>query len=45
LHLLGYDHVRECEAERMEQLETRILKTLGLPDPYSFDMMRNGETK
>lgn len=45
LHLLGYDHENDCEAEIMEQLEARILKALGLPDPYSFDMMRNGETK
>ncbi|MHA1164381.1 MAG: rRNA maturation RNase YbeY [Alphaproteobacteria bacterium] len=45
LHLLGYDHAIDCEAEKMENLETRILKSLGLPDPYSFDMMRNGKTK
>lgn len=34
LHLLGYDHLTEAEAERMEQLETRILAGLGAPDPY-----------
>ena len=44
LHLLGYDHAMEFEAARMENLETRILKSLGLPDPYGFDTMRNGET-
>jgi probable rRNA maturation factor len=34
LHILGYDHVSEDEALRMEGLETRILATLGVPDPY-----------
>ena len=34
LHLLGYDHVVETEAVRMEALETRILKGLGIADPY-----------
>lgn len=34
LHLLGYDHVEEAEAEEMEGLETRILVSLGLSDPY-----------
>jgi len=35
LHLLGYDHIEEAEAERMESLETRILKGLGIGDPYA----------
>ncbi|MEA2755270.1 MAG: putative rRNA maturation factor [Aliidongia sp.] len=35
LHLLGYDHQDEVEAEQMESLETRILSTLGIPDPYA----------
>ncbi|RUL76767.1 rRNA maturation RNase YbeY [Dyella choica] len=34
LHLLGYDHIEEAEATRMEAMETRILKGLGVPDPY-----------
>jgi probable rRNA maturation factor len=34
LHLLGYDHQVAREAERMEALETRILATLGIADPY-----------
>lgn len=34
LHLLGHDHQREHEAERMEALETEILARLGFPDPY-----------
>lgn len=35
LHLFGYDHLDEDEAEEMESLETRILATLGLSDPYA----------
>ncbi|MCA1369201.1 rRNA maturation RNase YbeY [Ensifer aridi] len=34
LHLFGYDHIEDEEAERMEGLETRILARLGLSDPY-----------
>ena len=34
LHLLGYDHATDAEAERMEALERRILAGLGIPDPY-----------
>ncbi len=34
LHLLGYDHDAAGPARRMESLETRILATLGVPDPY-----------
>lgn len=34
LHLLGYDHEVEAEAEAMEALETKILAGLGVPDPY-----------
>jgi probable rRNA maturation factor len=34
LHLLGYDHVTDDEAERMERLEREILASLGIPDPY-----------
>ena len=35
LHLLGYDHIEEKEAEQMESLETTILATLHYPCPYS----------
>jgi probable rRNA maturation factor len=35
LHLLGFDHESEAEAERMEALETRILTGLGIADPYA----------
>ncbi len=34
LHLLGYDHIDDAEAEAMEALETRILAGLGIADPY-----------
>lgn len=35
LHLLGYDHIEDDEAEIMENLETRILAQLGFSDPYA----------
>ncbi len=35
LHLLGYDHETEEEAEVMEAMETRILATLEVADPYA----------
>ncbi len=35
LHLLGYDHEDESEAEQMEELERHILETLAIPDPYA----------
>ena len=34
LHLLGYDHINDSEAEQMEQLEITILSGLGIPNPY-----------
>ena len=34
LHLLGYEHGRTLEAERMEARETSILAGLGFPNPY-----------
>ena len=34
LHLFGYDHETDKEAEQMESLETRILNELGIDDPY-----------
>jgi probable rRNA maturation factor len=35
LHLLGYDHEEDDDAEVMEALEQRILAQLGVPDPYA----------
>lgn len=34
LHLLGYDHQGDSEAEAMESIERAALDTLGIPDPY-----------
>lgn len=34
LHLQGYDHIDDVEAEEMEALEREILGKLGYPDPY-----------
>lgn len=35
LHLLGFDHDNERDAEKMESLETKILARLGFSDPYA----------
>lgn len=35
LHLLGYDHIRDEEAERMESIERAVLSGLGLHNPYN----------
>ncbi|QYJ79653.1 rRNA maturation RNase YbeY [Shewanella acanthi] len=34
LHLLGYDHIEDEEAEEMESLETQLIEGLGFTDPY-----------
>lgn len=34
LHLLGYDHIDEGEAENMEEIERSALASLGIADPY-----------
>jgi probable rRNA maturation factor len=34
LHLLGYDHINDEEADEMEQLERDILTVMNIPDPY-----------
>ena len=34
LHLLGYDHLEDGEAEGMEEIERQALATLGIDDPY-----------
>jgi probable rRNA maturation factor len=35
LHLVGYDHETDKEAEAMETLETVVLARLDVPDPYA----------
>jgi probable rRNA maturation factor len=35
LHLIGYDHEQDHDAEQMESLEQEILAQLGIPDPYA----------
>ena len=35
LHLRGYDHIHQTDAEIMEAFEIRALKRLGFPDPYA----------
>lgn len=35
LHLLGYDHIEDQEAEEMENLEIEILQKMGFPNPYN----------
>lgn len=34
LHLLGYDHQTEKQAQKMESLETKLMQQLGFADPY-----------
>jgi probable rRNA maturation factor len=34
LHLLGYDHDKDADAETMEQTERKVLRRLHIPDPY-----------
>jgi len=45
LHLLGYDHVTEAEAGRMERLEQKIMDRLKLPDPYAAAKVAARKTK
>ena len=37
LHLQGYDHIVDDEAEKMEALEIRLLQQLGFANPYGND--------
>jgi len=34
LHLLGYDHIEDHDAEEMESIEVKILNSMGIPNPY-----------
>ena len=42
LHLLGYDHQNEKDAETMENLERKALKLIGIADPYACSRANNG---
>jgi probable rRNA maturation factor len=35
LHLLGYDHIEDLEAEKMEAMEVQMLGSLGFDDPHT----------
>jgi probable rRNA maturation factor len=37
LHLVGFDHAEDAQAEEMEAVERRILAALGVPDPYAME--------
>ena len=37
LHLLGYDHIKERDAELMEQIEIYVLAKLGISNPYNIN--------
>ncbi|MBE1277682.1 rRNA maturation RNase YbeY [Enterovibrio baiacu] len=39
LHLLGYDHIDDEEAEEMESLEISIMNALEFPNPYAADFI------
>ncbi|MGE3147954.1 MAG: rRNA maturation RNase YbeY [Pseudorhodoplanes sp.] len=41
LHLLGYDHETDDDAQVMERLEADILARLGVPDPHAAQMAGN----
>lgn len=41
LHLQGYDHIEDAEAQQMEQLEANILLGLGFADPYQITTLDN----
>ncbi len=37
LHLLGFDHETETDAEEMESLEVKLLRQYGIQNPYAFN--------
>ena len=45
LHLLGFDHIKDEDAEQMEQQETELLAQLGIPDPYQVKQETNKADK
>lgn len=45
LHLLGYDHLDDSEAEQMEAMETTIITALGFPPPYEDTRSATAEAR
>jgi probable rRNA maturation factor len=45
LHLLGFDHERNADAEAMEQTERKILRRLAIPDPYRHNAAKRPAPK
>lgn len=43
LHLIGFDHENDADAQRMEAMETRILARLGVADPYRANELADVE--
>ncbi|MHB8883915.1 MAG: rRNA maturation RNase YbeY [Methylovirgula sp.] len=43
LHLVGYDHQNDAEAEEMESLERECLASLGIDDPYRLAVVDKAE--
>ncbi|MDH5483790.1 MAG: rRNA maturation RNase YbeY [Gammaproteobacteria bacterium] len=44
LHLQGYDHITDAEADEMESLETRLVQQLNFPDPYQNVSAENNKS-
>ena len=45
LHLVGYDHETDAEAQEMEGLEREVLAGLGVPDPYAAERGDDGRQR
>ena len=45
LHLVGYDHESDAEAQEMEGLERVVLAGLGVPDPYAAERGDDGQQR
>src|SRR5580698_7225945 len=45
LHLLGFDHEADADAEQMEQTERKILRRLAIPDPYRHNAAKRPAPK
>jgi len=44
LHLQGFDHIEDDEAQQMEALETQIMRQLGFADPYQHNISNSEES-